>query len=69
MIHKSQKGLHFTKGLRSTGGPDLLKWGLPGGAGEGSNLLKSRRPLMSTTPPWSGRAVRDSEGTRHCFGI
>jgi hypothetical protein len=28
-IHK--KGLHFTKGLRSTGGPDLLKWDLPGG--------------------------------------
>ena len=26
-----QKGHHFTKGLRSTGGPDLLKWGVPGG--------------------------------------
>ena len=27
----------------------MLKWGL---SGEGSNLLKSRRPLMSTTPRW-----------------
>ena len=31
------------KGLRSAGGPKLLKWGLPG---RGSNLLKSRRLLI-----------------------
>ena len=29
MIHK--KVFTSQKGLRSTGGPDLLKWGLPGG--------------------------------------
>ena len=39
-------------GLRSAGGPKLLKWGLPG---RGSNLLKFGRPLTSTTPP-GGRA-------------
>jgi len=33
--------------LRSVGGPKLLKWGL---SGRGSNLLKSDRPLTSTTP-------------------
>ena len=32
----------------------MLKWGLPGG---GTNLLKSRRPLMSTSPPRSGDRV------------
>ena len=35
------------KGLRSAGGPKLLNWGL---SGQGSNLLKSDRPLTSTTP-------------------
>ena len=35
--------------IETTTGLDLLKWGLPS-PGEGSNLLKSRRPLMSTTP-------------------
>jgi hypothetical protein len=33
------------------GGPKSLKWGL---SGRGSNLLKSDRPLMSTTPGWPG---------------
>ena len=36
------------RGLRSTGGPKLLKRGFPG---RGSNLLKSRRLLMSQDPP------------------
>ena len=38
------------KGLCSTGGPPtrFAKWGPS--PGEGSNLLKSRRPLMSRTP-------------------
>ena len=40
MIHK--KVFTSQKGLRSTGGPDLLKWGLP--PGEGSNLLKCVAP-------------------------
>ena len=35
-------------GLRSAGGPKLLKWGLPG---RGSNVLKSRRPLIRLGPP------------------
>ena len=35
------------KGLRSAGGPKLLKWGL---SERGSNLLKSDHPLRSTTP-------------------
>ena len=45
-------GLFSQKGLRSAGGPKLLKWGLPG---RGSNLLKSGRPLTSTTPRWRTR--------------
>ena len=36
------------KGLCSAGEPKLLKWGLPG---RGSNLLKSRRPLMPLLSP------------------
>jgi hypothetical protein len=40
------------KGLRSAGGPKLLKRGL---SGRGSNLLKSDRPLTSRTPGWSRR--------------
>ena len=39
--------LFSQKGLRSVGGPKLLKSGLPG---RGSNLLKSGRPLTSRTP-------------------
>jgi len=34
------------KGLRSAGGPKLLKWGL---SGRGSNLLKSDRPLTPSS--------------------
>ena len=33
----------------AAGGPKLLKWGLSA-SGRGSNLLKSDRPLTSTTP-------------------
>ena len=45
------------KGLRSMGGPDLLnKSGVS--PGEGSNLLKSRRPLMiCLLPPGVGQIV------------
>ena len=38
-------------GLRSVGGPKLLIWGL---FGRGANLLKSDRPLTSSTPGWEG---------------
>ena len=37
----------------------MLKWGLPG---EGSNLLKSRRPLMSRTPGWRELYSRGKRG-------
>ena len=47
---KTRFWLFSQKGLRSAGGPKLLKWGL---SGRGSNLLKSGRPLTSTTPPGS----------------
>ena len=40
-------GLFSQKGLSSAGGPKLLKWGL---SGQGSNLLKSGRPLTPRTP-------------------
>ena len=36
------------KGLRSTGGPDLLKWGLPGG---GAKSAKSRADPLCLGPP------------------
>ena len=51
------------KGLRSAGGPKLLKSkvGPPLSSGEGSNLLKSRRSLTPTTPrrarQWRGATV------------
>jgi hypothetical protein len=41
----------------------LLKWGL---SGRGSNLLKSDRPLTSSTPGWSAthRAIRSAAARR-----
>ena len=46
-------------GLRSAGGPKLLKWGLPGeGTGEGSNLLKCGRPLLPPPRPLTSTIPR-----------
>ena len=48
-------GLFSQKGLSSAGGPKLLKWGL---SGQGSNLLKSGRPLTPRTPGWARASAR-----------
>jgi hypothetical protein len=40
--------------------PNLPKWGLPG---RGSNLLKSRRPLISSSPPNGHFAPETERGT------
>ena len=55
----SQKGLHFTKRSSLHGRTRFAKVGPP--RGRGSILLKSRRPLMSTTPPCP-RGQADFEG-------
>ena len=62
--HFRQKGLHinFTHkkrscGLRSTGGPELLKWGLPGG---GVKSAKAAPTSHVYYPPENGS--RNSEG-------
>jgi hypothetical protein len=44
-----QEGLHFTKRLRSTGGTDLLKWGLPGGGTKSAKVAPTPY-CMSRTP-------------------
>ena len=47
VIHK--KVFTSQKGLRSTGGPDLLKWGLPGGGVKSAKVAAT--PYVYLLPP------------------
>ena len=50
VIHK--KVFTSQKGLRSTGGPDLLKWGLPGGGVKSAKVAPT--PYVYFPPENSG---------------
>ena len=52
-IHNKVITFHKKLGLRSTGGPDLLKWGLPGGGIKSAKVAPTPYvyyPPESTTP-------------------
>ena len=60
VIHKKVYTSHFTKGLRSTGGPDLLKWGLPGGGVKSAKVAPT--PYVYFPPcRGGGHSVRVTE--------
>ena len=59
-----QKGHHFTKGLRSTGGPDLLKWGVPGGGIKSAKVAPTPYVYYPRVSGPQGRSDLLAEGRR-----